>query len=342
METTDERSPSQRGERVERLEFSVEWPPNHAAAYLIEGPTEERVLVDAGPPGEQATETMRTQLDGLGVDLEAIDAAVITHPHSDHIGQVPALRAANVTVYAPEPALEQVRRDEDDLAARVRETTRSAGYEDEALEREVERARHSLERNRRLLDPDDAIGFSFNDSFRVGALEFEPIHTPGHQVHHASLATSIGSERVLFSGDALIESFRAGALHVGLDDGAYEAVEAVDAGLERLEDETAARPFERVCPGHGPVFTDAAGALADTRAALDSLLESRRDAVATVGPATPLEITEHLYGDLQYPAQLLDTLGALGTLAERGEVAFDWRDGVRYYRTADGSAVLDQ
>ncbi|ELY87878.1 beta-lactamase [Natrialba hulunbeirensis JCM 10989] len=342
METTDERSPPQRGERVERLEFTVEWPPNHAAAYLIDGPTGERVLVDAGPPGEQATETMRTQLKGLGVALEAIDAVVITHPHSDHIGQVPALRTADVTVYAPAPALEQVRRDADDLAARVRETTRSAGYENDALEREVERARHSLERNRRLLDPDDAIGFSFEDSFRVGGLEFEPIHTPGHQVHHASLAASIGGKRVLFSGDALIEPFRAGALHVGLDDGAYEAVEAFGAGLGRLENEAAARSFERVFPGHGPVFTDAAAALADTRADLESLLASRRDAVAAVGPATPLEITEHLYGDLQYPAQLLDTLGALGTLAERGEVAFDWCDGVRYYRAVDGSAALDQ
>ncbi|ELY99854.1 beta-lactamase [Natrialba chahannaoensis JCM 10990] len=45
---------------------------------------------------------------------------------------------------------------------------------------------------------------------------------------------------------------------------------------------------------------------------------------------------------MQYPAQLLDTLGALGTLTERGEVTFDWRDGVRYYRTADQSDSPDR
>lgn len=329
METTDERAPPQRGERVERLEFSVEWPPNHAAAYLIDGPQRQRVLVDAGAPGEQATETMRVELGTLGVEPDTIDAVVVTHPHSDHIGQVPLLREAGATVYAPTPALDQVRRDVSELAAGVHETTRSAGYQGEALEREIERARESLERSRRLLDPDDVVGFSFDDSFTVGGIEFEPIHTPGHQVHHASLGATIAGERVLFSGDALIEPFRAGALHVGLDDGAYEAVEAFFTGMDRLE----GRSFDRIFPGHGPVFTDAAGAIENTREDLAGLLHSRREAVAAIESATPLDVTEHLFGDLQYPAQLLDTLGALGALADRGEVTFGRRDGVRYYRT---------
>ncbi|WP_241431911.1 MBL fold metallo-hydrolase [Natrialba chahannaoensis] len=45
------------------------------------------MLADAGPPGEQATETMWTQLNRLGVGLETIDAILITHPYSSRPGE---------------------------------------------------------------------------------------------------------------------------------------------------------------------------------------------------------------------------------------------------------------
>ena len=44
---------------VRRLEFSVDWPPWHAAAFLVEGPTDEPVLVDAGVPDATGEEELR-------------------------------------------------------------------------------------------------------------------------------------------------------------------------------------------------------------------------------------------------------------------------------------------
>ena len=310
---------------ITRLEFDIEWPPKHAAAYLLETPAP--ILVDAGDPSDRAEETIREGLAERGYEPGDVEAVVVTHPHSDHIGQVPLLREAGATVYAPAPVLERLERDPADLADGVREIGRSAGYRGEAIEREVERARDSLQRNRRLLAPDEAVGFAFDDSFSVAGLEFDPIHTPGHQIDHASLATTVGDQQVLFSGDALVEPFRPGAIHVGIDHGAYEAVDAFHDAMDRLEE----RSFDRIFPGHGPVFTTHRQTVEFTRNELESLTADTLEAVLTVGPATPMEITRNRAGEVRYPAQLLDTLGALGTLERRGRVSFDSSNGVRRY-----------
>ena len=319
-----ERGASAAGE-VSRIDFDIEWPPKHAAAYLLEEPAP--ILIDAGDPQERAEATIREGLATRGYDLADIEAVVVTHPHSDHIGQVPLLREAGATAYAARPVLEQLERDPADLAAGVREIGRSAGYRGEAIEREIERATSSLERNRDLLASEATIPFAFGESVTVAGREFEPIHTPGHQVHHASLATDLDGERVLFSGDALIEPFRPGAINVGIDYGAYDAVDDFHRAIDRLEGQA----VDRVFPGHGPVFTDYASAIENTRSKLESLTGETLEAVTAVGPATPLEITRNRTGEARYPAQLLDTLGALGTLDGRDRVEYEERDGVRYY-----------
>lgn len=136
---------------ISRFDFDIEWPPKHAAAYLIE--TTEPILIDTGNPDDRAEETIRDGLDANGLELADVEAVIVTHPHSDHIGQVPLLREAGATVYAPAPVLERLERDPDDLADGVREIGRSAGYQGEAIEHEIERAQNSLRRNRRLLAP---------------------------------------------------------------------------------------------------------------------------------------------------------------------------------------------
>ena len=76
-------------DRVTRLEFDIEWPPKHVAAYLVEGP--EPVLVDAGAPGEEAREQFVSVLASHGYEPEDVEHVVVTHPHTDHTGQVPLL-----------------------------------------------------------------------------------------------------------------------------------------------------------------------------------------------------------------------------------------------------------
>lgn len=114
---------------------------------------------------------------------------------------------------------------------------------------------------------------------------------------------------------------------MGIDYGAYEAVDAFHDAMDRLERYS----FDRVYPGHGPIFTNYKGAIEFTRKELESLTADTLEAVVTVGPAAPMDITRHRVDEFRHPAQLLDTLGALGTLNRRDRVQYVERDGVRDY-----------
>jgi len=312
-------------DRVSRIEFETEWPPGHAAAWLVDGP--EPTLVDAGVPGEGGEETLREGLAAHGYAPADVAHVVVTHPHSDHIGQVPTLLATGARLYAPAAALDQIRRDADDLADSVRETARAAGLDGAAVESHVEQAVDSLERDRRLLPPEEVdVPVAFDEPFAVGGREFRAVHTPGHQRTHASFVGDLGRP-TLFSGDALIEPFRAAAIHAGMDREAYDAIDAFYAAMDRFDALEVAHAY----PGHGPDFADVAGAVASTRADLDELVEATAAALRAVEPATPVAVGHERVGPSEHPAPLLDTLGALGTLETRGHADYRLVEGVRRY-----------
>ena len=318
-------------EGVFRLEFEVPWPPYHVAAYLIESDEREGpVLVDAGGPSDDGEDVLSERLGEVGYEPGDVSDVVVTHPHTDHIGTVPELREAGADVHAPEPVLEQLRRDEDELEESVREVGKEVGYEDERLESAVEKTVSSLRRNRRLLEPDAEGTHAFGyDGFVVGGRTFEAYRTPGHQIHHASFVTEVGGESVLLSGDAVVEPFRPAALHTGIDHGAFGAVDAFFDAMNTFD----SLDVEYVLPGHGPVFTDLGSAVDSTRDSLNELLGETVAAVDTVEPASPAEVTEERCGDIKYPGQLLDVIGALGTLERGDEVVYEKEDGVRMYET---------
>ncbi|AFO58755.1 MBL fold metallo-hydrolase [Natrinema sp. J7-2] len=319
--------------RIHRLEFDVPWPPKHVAAYLLEGP--EPILIDAGAPdetggsdrvGETELREGLAEVDAVPAD---IDHVLVTHIHSDHIGQLPTLRAAGATVHAPKAGLARLEAELDTVRAGLRETARSAGYDDD-LETVLEEELDSRRRDRRLVDAESARPIDPTEPFVVGGREFRVFETPGHEVDHLCFETTVAGTDVLFAGDALIEPFRAGAFHVGFDRGAYEAVDAYYEAMDRLQGTAATHVF----PGHGPVFEDPQRVVETTRERLDTLLTETRAALEEIEPATPRAIAEERVGTVRYHAPVLDTLGAVGTLERRGAVTFETTDGVRYYRMA--------
>ncbi|ELY89735.1 MBL fold metallo-hydrolase [Natrinema altunense] len=319
--------------RIHRLEFDVPWPPKHVAAYLLEGP--EPILIDAGAPdetggsdrvGETELREGLAEVDAVPAD---IDHVLVTHIHSDHIGQLPALRAAGATVHAPKAGLARLETDLDTVRAGLRETARSAGYDDD-LETVLEEELDSRRRDRRLVDGESARPIDPTEPFAVGGREFRVFETPGHEIDHLCFETTVEGTDVLFAGDALIEPFRAGAFHVGFDRGAYEAVDAYYEAMDRLQGTSATHVF----PGHGPVFEDPQRVVETTRDRLDTLLAETATALEAIEPATPRAIAEERVGNVRYHAPVLDTLGALGTLETRGRVSYETEEGVRYYETA--------
>ena len=311
-------------ERIHRLEFEVEWPPGHVACYLLEGP--EPVLVDAATP--EPEDGLREALAEHGYEPADVEHLLVTHPHVDHVGQVPAvLEAGDPTVYAPAGVRERFAQDPAALEARVRRNCEEAGFPDEQLESAVGMAVESLERDSTLL-PTEAVDVWIEPGgvTDVGGLEVGAVHAPGHQADHLCYPVEVAGESALLAGDMGIQPFRPVVMHDGLDDGHREAFDAFYAALDRLAD----LDVDRVYPGHGPVHDDLAGTVERDRESLDERLEDVADLVAD-GVSTVPGVAMALAGDRDVKYLIPETMSALAHLDAEGAVESELRDGVRHY-----------
>lgn len=310
---------------VHRIEFDIPWPPNTAYAYLIDA--DDPVLVDAGSPGTDGIEALEAAFRAANLRLEDLEHLLITHPHTDHDGQAATLvDAANPTVYALEGVRDRLAQDSETLTSAVRANAMAAGIPN--VDEQVDRAVDSLRRNRECLPPEYIdVDVTHGESFEAGGVDFAAIHVPGHQENQAAYLA--GSS--LFAGDAIVEPFRPAALHVGLDDGCREAVDAFYAGLRALSD--IAPSVGRVYPGHGPVFEDIETAIERDRGSLDSVVEDCRRTLAELGEATAYEVTDARIENLQHREYtIFESVGALARLERRGVITSNRDDGVRLYR----------
>lgn len=315
---------------VHRIEIEVDWPPGHVAAYLIAGP--EPILVDAGMAGETAGAEFHEGFDGTGLSMADVDHLVVTHPHVDHVGQVPAIReTASPTVHAPAGARERLSQDLDGLEAAVRRNAREAGLDGELLEGVVESAVDSLERDRELLAPETVDHWIDDDEqFTLGGVDLRAIHTPGHQADHLCFRTDIDGESLLFAGDIVLEPFRSVVIHTGMDDGVEEGVTAFYRSLDRLD----GLDVDRVYPGHGQVHERLHEMVERSRGSLDRMLDRACERAAQQ-PLSALELAEQRAGDRQFHYVLPEVVGALSHLEEQGRVDFWVENGVRRYVVPD-------
>lgn len=322
---------------VHRIECTVDWPPGHAACYLIDAA--EPVLVDAGGPDERGETELREGLAEHGFEPADIEHVLVTHPHTDHDGQVANLvEAGDPTVYAPAAAVDRLRRDPDDLETVVEGNATVVGVPEAFRSYVVSQAVESLKRNARHCPPDEVdVELAPGEAFTAGGVTFEGIHCPGHQADQFAFAATLGDadevdtddpgERVLFSADAVIEPFRAAALHAGLDEGTFDSVSASYRCYGALREYA----FDRVYPGHGPVFTDYDGAIERSVESLDDLLDDVAETLAEVGPAPAFEVANTRADIAEEPYVLFEAIGACAELVERGRATDRMEDGVRLF-----------
>lgn len=316
---------------VHRLECSVDWPPGNVAAYFVD--CAEPVLFDAGMAGEEAREELTADLEDRGHELADVEHLVVTHPHTDHIGQVKSvIEAADPEVYAPATVRERFERDPEDLAETVRANARAAGVRGEFLDEAVEMSVESLKRDSGLL-PSEAVDhwLGRGETVDIGPLTVETVHTPGHQADHLCYLTDLDDERVLFSGDMALGTFRPVAMHTGFDDGYEAAIDEFYTALERLE----ALDVDRVFTGHDPPHTDFLDAVERDRESLDRLLDRTREALAAGDGTTAVDIAVQRSGDRNVEYLVIETASALAHLERESVVKSETDDdGVVRYEVA--------
>lgn len=322
-----------RQSRVHRIEFEIDWPPGHVACYLLD--VEDPVLVDAGVPSDPETAsdadaTLDAGLREAGYDVADVAHLVVTHPHADHVGQVPrVLEAADPTVYAPAGVRDRFARDPEDLADRVEQNAAAAGLTGDQLAEAVEMAVDSLERDASLLPREAVDRWLEPGPVDLGPLAAEAIHAPGHQADHLCYRVDLDGERALLAGDMALDPFRAVVLHDGLDDGYVEGVSEFYAALDRLSDVD----VDRVYPGHGPVHDRFHAVLDRDRTSLDDRLDDvvghLEDGVRTV-PGVALALA----GDRSVRYLLPEAMSSLAHLERTGRAEASVTDDVRQYDPA--------
>lgn len=206
-------------------------------AYVVTG--DEPTLVDAGTPWD--ADSIRAQLDEIGVAPGDIERVLLTHYDLDHVGTLAALTP--------------------DLDAPV-----FAGSFDAAVlagDRKPPLTNHkgAFQRLSGLLTSRPALEIhTVDDGETVGP--FTAFHTPGHTPGHtAFVSEALG---VAFLGDLVTES--EAALEPSTWTLSYDT-DAVHRSIVDLADRSP--PFEVACMGHGdPITAEGSHALADLAQAL--------------------------------------------------------------------------
>lgn len=264
-------------------------PEGENSAYLL---PDRGLLVDPGPPGEDAWAALRDGIADAGRDLAAVEDVFLTHWHADHVGlAVRVAEAAGATL--------RMHADDAPLVA------------DYARERE-----RRLDRDARRLRewgvPDDLVGSlrsadspsPLPDAVPVSALEdgdtvagLEVVHTPGHTLGHAALADAARGD--LLVGDAVLPTYTP---NVGGGD--TRMADPLSAYLDAL-DRIAALGWTdveagdvRLHPGHGTTvaFPDRIEVIRDHHGERTERVLGVLDAG---GPATPWAVATELFGEMR-------------------------------------------
>ncbi len=191
--------------------------PRDCNIYLIDGGG-ALALIDAGGGG--GVKRIMENVKGLGLDPKKIELLVLTHCHFDHIGGAGGIkRETGCSVAAHEAEVEEVKK----LGPlTLYEMAKARGLEFEGVEVDVR-----LQGGERL---------------KVGEVEIEVLHTPGHTPGGVSLLLREDEGLDLFTGDTASAQGRLGWINgpgCNLDEWKRSIKRMVDLQPDRL------------FPGHG-------------------------------------------------------------------------------------------
>lgn len=312
---------------LHRLEFPVDFPPDHVAAYLLDGP--EPVLVDAGPFGAAGARGLRAALAAVGREPADVEHLLLTHFHTDHVGQVGLLRdEAAPTLHLPTTFRQRLTLDRETVRKRALSRLRRTGLPPDRVETALENVAPPHGRMREQVPPAAVVRwFEPGTAVDVGGLTVRPIHTPGHDETHVSYLLDRGAETALVAGDMVLRPFRTWIVRTGWITGLEGAVADFESALDRL----ATVDADRVYPGHGPVHDDLTATVERDRAGLRDRLEAVASTVPD-GGASAAALTDELAGMAAESDRLLpEVVAALSALERAGRVAAHEEAGVRVY-----------
>lgn len=318
------------GDSIFRMTFDVPIPGTRPVNVYLVG-KDEPILIDCGVGDDKTYDEMSADLARIGLRIADLRAILVTHQHVDHVGLATRLSeesGAPFYLYRDDWSRLTATDDARERDAReLREIVVYWGVPAETAERIAAEFRDILSLGGGRISPERLT--SYPPRLRVGGIELEVIHCPGHTKGLVCLWWP--DKKVLFSNDHILEDITPNTtIYV-------PRYRQKRCGLGHyLESLGYVRdlPVEVLLPGHGEPYRDVAGRVDQIRAAA----VARRGKILTylTGSAMTIqELIRQVWEDLSPLHTFLaarEVHGHLEILSDQDEVEVEERDGVGRFR----------
>lgn len=299
---------------------------------LPESGFDELVLIDTGVGTEEAWQALQAGLNEAGYGIEDITLLLLTHAHTDHMGQASRIRetsgceiwghenvSSTIASFLPSPERIEVER------AVLKRYGFSAQMYDKAYDYRAYIADifKPCELDRELKD---------NDIVPINGFDLNVIHTPGHCPEEVVFWQA--ESRQMFSGDHLLPDVTPVCLMEFPETPEGERIHTLSQ-YYRSADKVL--PYEARCiyPSHGDVFQDHRQLIEGYKLSTERRLLKIAKILEQGGELTPLEVGQLLFPKVweeQLYAVISEVMGHLDLLLDEGYVATQEVAGVVHYK----------
>ncbi|MCQ3932008.1 MAG: hypothetical protein DPW16_16280 [Chloroflexi bacterium] len=299
--------------------------------YLLEG--DPLTLIDVGPNSPEAYDALVAGLAHVGYSLRDIQQIIITHHHTDHLGQIARIAEESGAKVLAHPLTRAFLENPVTMHERYKLFSQvifhEAAVPDEVV-RTINRSYEFLQRYGNQPTPVFRV-LDEGDRVEAGRVEWQVYHTPGHAgdlicLYHAASQTLIASDHIILkiSSNPLIEPAA-----VEGQPRPHRLLEYI-AQLQRM----AALDIRIAYSGHGVPVEDVRG-LVEKRVAFH---HKRAAQILDFfeGHAYHLwDLTEKMFAHVPSGEKYLalsEVLGHIDLLEHDGKLTRDYRDGIVYWQ----------
>jgi glyoxylase-like metal-dependent hydrolase (beta-lactamase superfamily II) len=330
---------------LHQLALPTPWEIGPVQVYLVEG--DPLTLIDTGVARPDSRRALEACFDALGLRLDEVRRVVLTHHHTDHMGQVQALRdaGADLELWVHEDDAREVElysMERDERIEEGSELFREYGVPADLLERQEAQLRAWIAEESPLCAPTrvDRL-LRGGDRVPFEGFELEVIHAPGHTAGHVVLheersGTLLTGDHVMGRAVPFTETYLLpGAPEAGDPLARRPRFHGLLAYLQSLR-RLRGGSFRRILPAHGGLIDRPARAVDEAllfyEVRVQRTLRALRRATDAGGAVSAWQLWQALFPKLdpvsQMRTRMMMVIGALDVLEQEGRaVASRGHDG---------------
>ncbi|MCO8125897.1 MBL fold metallo-hydrolase [Acidimicrobiia bacterium EGI L10123] len=292
-------------------------------------------VVDPGLPGKASWDALSDRLRQAGYGVKDVHTVIVTHSHPDHFGGAGILRhrvgAEVVTHRAFRTWLDPEEGDDagpdeisdDDVEHAVADQRSTSPWQKEMPWRSGQfrppmrrRLGYRLGRTlgrRWMRAPEPSRRVDDGNILTFAGREWQAVHTPGHTEDHLCLFSA--DDGVVLTGDHVLPTItpHISGLHAG-----HDPLDEFFTSLDRMAELQGAT---LALPAHGHPFEDLTGRCNAIRDHHHERLETLREAARSLGEASVVELSKHLFKQRSWgPMAESETYAHLEHLRRAGEM----------------------